>query len=95
MLDIFPINSICSASLSQEFSQLQADFDKTFWTNANGSTNLVATLTEAQQAYYKMLQIGSAPHPNDEACVNAILDGLTAREFILASIIVEGAYTYE
>lgn len=95
MFNILSISSAGSISLSQEFSHLRDDFDKIFWVRADGSMNLVAHLTEAQQAYYKFLQIGSAPYPNDKACMNAILDGLTAREFALASILFEGGFTHE
>lgn len=95
MNDFFLLNPREYISLSTEFARLRDDFVTNFFTNADGSKSLAVTLTEAQAAYYTLIRIGSASYPDDKACMNAILNGLTAREYVLANLILMGRGTYD
>lgn len=95
MNEFFPIKPSEFFSLSTEFTRLRDDFVTIFFANADGSKSLAVTLTEAQAAYYKLIQIGSASYPDDKACMNAILNGLTAREYVLANLILQKRGTHD
>lgn len=90
MNKFFPVTPAEFTSLSAEFAKQNEDFVSTFFKTAEGSQKLAIRLTEAQAAYYKMIKIGSAAYPNDAACMNAILNGLTAREYLLANLVLMG-----
>lgn len=90
MNELIPLNPYGFKNLSQEFLDLRRDFENAFFGNCDGSKNLVAMLTEGQEAYYKMIRIGAATYPDDKSCMIAILDGLTAREYVLANMILMG-----
>lgn len=88
MNELIPLNPYGFKSLNQEFLDLRRDFENAFFGNCDGSKNLAIMLTEGLEAYYKMIQIGAAAYPDDKSCMEAILNGLTAREYVLANMIL-------
>lgn len=90
MNKLIPLNPYGFKSLNREFSDMCRDFENAFFGNNDGSKNLVIMLTEGLEAYYKMLRIGAAAYPDDKSCMEAVLNGLTAREYVLANMILMG-----
>lgn len=88
MDEIFLIHSQGPTSLCQEFSDLHEAFETTFFKNPDGSTKLAVRLTEGQDAYRKMIRIGAATYPDDKSCMMAVLNGLTAYEYVMANLIL-------
>lgn len=86
-----PDDLLGKESLKNEFTNMKLSFEETFFVDSKtGCRNLVTFLTPAQEAYYKMCEIGGRPYPSDVVRMEAILNEMSAREYILANLIMKG-----
>lgn len=67
------------------FSQMLEDFNNVFSIDPEtGKQKLIYYLTDGQDAYRKVCEIGSRNYSSNEDCIRAIMKETSAEEFFLA-----------
>lgn len=89
MNQIIPIDELIetksSESLPRQFSQMLEDFNNVFSIDPEtGKQKLIYYLTDGQDAYRKVCEIGSRNYSSNEDCIRAIMKETSAEEFFLA-----------